>query len=360
MNPNNAETVKKEIEKLKEADFIYPVKEYDWLSPIVIVPNKNGKLRVCVDYRKLNEFTVKDPYPIPFIDDILDKVAERETYTLMDDYSGYNQVEIAPEDRKKTAFITPWGAYAHAFQRLVINTFAEYIGDFMEAFLDDFTVYGSADQHSQQFENALIKCLENQISLNPDKCVFWVQSGVLLGHIICSEGILMDPGKVEKICKQSAPTKRKELQHVMGDETDDSQGGETYEGFRKGGWQTPMRYLLTKGSLPEDTPYHIKKKLAQKSEQYTIIDGELYKQGTDQVLRRCVNEEDVPRILEEAHEGPSGGHGAREATAQKILHTRLWWPTIFKDCHSHVLTCNECQRSATLKEDMPLKHIFPL
>ncbi|KAL3691076.1 hypothetical protein R1sor_004727 [Riccia sorocarpa] len=580
MNPNYAETVKKEIEKLKEADFIYPVKEYNWLSPIVIVPKKNGKLRVCVDYRKLNEFTVKDPYPIPFTDDILDKVAGREAYTFMDGYSGYNQVEIAPEDRKKTAFITPWGAYAYArmpfglsnapatFQRLVIDTFAEYIGDFMEAFLDDFTVYGSADQHLQQLEKALIKCLENQIRLNPEKCVFWVQSGVLLGHIICSEGILMDPGKVEKIRKQLAPTNRKELQRVMGmanfyrryilnyavlaalvnalnkenvvfkwthqcqeafdllkeklsqgpifrppnwnmifhvhtdasgvvvgavlaqpqdpkidlpiyfvsrtlnnsekdyttterealamvyavkkfnkfvffvdhqaltyivnkvhitgriarwllllhefdftvvykpgkiniladqlsriemgreieheddsfpdeyllninmekpdtcvssgDEIDDSRGEETYEGLLKGGWQTPMRYLLTKGSLPEDTPYHIKKKMAQKSAQYTLIESELYKQGIDQVLRRCVNEEDVSWILEEAHEDPSGGHGAGEANAQKILHTGLWWPTIFKDCHSHVRTCNECQRSATLKECMPLKPIFSL
>ncbi|KAL3687595.1 hypothetical protein R1sor_013904 [Riccia sorocarpa] len=114
MNPNYAKTIKKEIKKLKEADFIYPVKEYDWLSPIVIVPKKNGKLRVCVDYRKLNEFTVKDPYTIPFIDDILDKVARREAYTFMDGYNGYNQVEIAPEDRKKTTFITPWGAYAYA------------------------------------------------------------------------------------------------------------------------------------------------------------------------------------------------------------------------------------------------------
>ncbi|KAL3696451.1 hypothetical protein R1sor_010527 [Riccia sorocarpa] len=407
MNPNYAETVKKEIEKLKEADFIYPVKEYDWLSPIVIVPKKNGKLRVCVDYRKLNEFTVKDPYPIPFIDDILDKVAEREAYTFMDGYSGYNQVEIASEDHKKTAFITPWGAYAYApmpfglsnapttFQILVIDTFAEYIGDFMEAFLDDFTVYGSADQHLQQLENALINCLENQISLNPEKCVFWVQSGVLLVHIICSEGIFMDPRKVEKIRKQPAPTNRKELQRVMdhqaltyivnkvhitgriarwllllqefdftmvykpgkiniladqlsriemgreieheddsfpgeyllninlekpdthvssGDETDDSHGGETYEGLLKGGWQTPMRYLLTKGCLPEDTPYHIKKKMAQKSGQYTLIEVELYKQGIDQILRRCVNEEDVPRILEETHEYPSGGHGAGEST----------------------------------------------
>ncbi|KAL3685682.1 hypothetical protein R1sor_003704 [Riccia sorocarpa] len=337
----------------------------------------------------------------------------------------------------------------------------------MEAFLDDFTVYGDADQHLQQLEKALIKCLENQICLNPEKCVFWVQSGVLLGHIIYSEGILMDPGKVEKIRKQPALTNRKELHRVMGmanfyrryilnyavlaalvnalnrenvvfnwtsqcQEAFDllkeklSQGPilrspnwnmifhvhtdasgvavgavlaqpqdpkidlpiyfasrtlnnsekdytttemealtmvyavKKFKPYLQGGWQTPMRYLLTRGSLPKNTPYHIKRKLAQKSSQYTFIEGELYKKGIDQVLRRCVNEEDVPRILVEAHEDPSGGHGAGESTVQKILHTGLWWPTIFKDCHSHVRTCNECQRSATLKECMPLKPIFPL
>ncbi|KAL3689795.1 hypothetical protein R1sor_016104 [Riccia sorocarpa] len=135
------------------------VKEYDWLSPIVIVPKKNGTLRVCVDYRKLNEHTVKDPYPLPFIDDILDKVAGKEAYTFMDGFNGYNQVSIAAEDQNKAAFITPWGAYAYSrmpfglsgapttFQRLVIETFSEYIGDFMEAFLDDFTVYGPDKKH---------------------------------------------------------------------------------------------------------------------------------------------------------------------------------------------------------------------
>ncbi|KAL3678283.1 hypothetical protein R1sor_021239 [Riccia sorocarpa] len=544
MNPNYAEAVRKEIEKLKAANFIFPVKEYDWLSPIVIVSKKNGTLRVCVDYRKLNEHTVKDPYPLPFIDDILDKVAGKEAYTFMDGFSGYNQVSIATEDQNKTAFITPWGAYAYSrmpfglsgapatFQRLVIETFSEYIGDFMEAFLDDFTVYGPDKRHLEQLEKALVRCLDKQLSLNPDKCVFWTQSGILLGHIICKEGILMDPAKIEKILKQPAPTNRKELQRVMGmtnfyrryilnyavitapvnsldrddvpyewdkrcdeafnllkekmtqgpilrpprwdmpfhihtdasgvavgavlaqpqdpkldlpiyfasrtlnknerdyttterealamvyaefdftvvykpgklnmvadqlsrqelgrepgyeddsfpdehllsitlDVPDDhpasgseSEGSEktvpSYTALLKEGWQSPLRYFLANGELPEDTPYHLKRRITKKIKQYTLIHGELYKRGVDQILRRCVNEEDVLKIMEEAHEGPSGGHGAGEATAQKILHTGLWWPTLFKDCHTHVKSCDECQRSLTLKEGMPLKPIYPI
>ncbi|KAL3689796.1 hypothetical protein R1sor_016105 [Riccia sorocarpa] len=134
----------------------------------------------------------------------------------------------------------------------------------------------------------------------------------------------------------------------------------SYTELLKGGWQSPLRYFLAKGELPEDTPYHFKRRITQKIKQYTLIHGKLYKRGVDQILRRCVNEEEVLKIMEEANEGRSGGHGAGEATAQKILHTGLWWPTLFTDCHTHVKSCNECQRSLTLKEGMPLKPIYPI
>ncbi|KAL3680009.1 hypothetical protein R1sor_022965 [Riccia sorocarpa] len=147
-----------------------------------------------------------------------------------------------------------------------------------------------------------------------------------------------------------------------GNDSDDTTAGdkETYEELLKRGWQTPLRYFLAKGRLPDGTPYHIRKKTAQKIRQYTLINRELYKKGIDLVLRRYVNEEDIQKIPEDAHEGPSGGHGAGDATARKILHTGLWWPGINKDCHNHVKTCNECQRSSILKEGMPLKPVLPL
>ncbi|MCO5589255.1 hypothetical protein L7F22_043221 [Adiantum nelumboides] len=113
MNPNYAKKVKEEIDNLLKAGFITKVESSDWLFTIVIVPKKDGKLRVCVDYRKLNSQTIKDPFPLPFTDMMLDEIAWHEMYSFMVDYSGYNQLKIAPEDREKTIFITVWRAFMY-------------------------------------------------------------------------------------------------------------------------------------------------------------------------------------------------------------------------------------------------------
>ena len=106
MNPNYAAKVKEEINALLKAGFITEVESTDWLFPIVVVPKKNGKLRICVDFRKLNEQTIKDPFPLPFTDTMLDQVVGYEMYSFLDGYNGYNQISLAEEDREKTSFIT--------------------------------------------------------------------------------------------------------------------------------------------------------------------------------------------------------------------------------------------------------------
>jgi hypothetical protein len=113
MNPKYAAKVKEEIDKLLKVGFIYPVKETEWLSPIVIVPKKNGKLRVCVDYRKLNEVTKMDPFLLPFTDQVLEAAAGHEMYSTLDGFSGYNQILTALKDQLKTCFITEWGPFVY-------------------------------------------------------------------------------------------------------------------------------------------------------------------------------------------------------------------------------------------------------
>ena len=228
MNPNYARQVKDEIDRLLAVGFIYPIEKANWLSPIVIVPKKNGKLRVCVDYRKLNAATVSDPFPIPFTDLMLDAVVGHEMYSFLDGFSGYNQVRMAPEDREKTAFITEWGAFASnvmmfglknapaTFQRMVQEIFYEYLTTFMRVFVDDFSVFGKKADHLHQLMLCLDKCRQTKLKLNPAKCAFAVKSGVLLGHIVSEDGLAVDPRKVEAIRKLRAPINIKELSRFLG------------------------------------------------------------------------------------------------------------------------------------------------
>jgi len=113
MNPNYVQRVKEGLDKLLDAQFIFPIKTTQWLSPLVIVPKKNGKLNIYVDYRKLNSQTKKDPFPLPFLDLVLDIVVRHEMYSFMDGYSCYNQVKMVKKDKEKTSFIFEWGAYAY-------------------------------------------------------------------------------------------------------------------------------------------------------------------------------------------------------------------------------------------------------
>ena len=150
MNPNTRDIMEEEIQKLLEARFIYPISDSEWVSPLVIVPNKNGKWRVCVDYRELNKATQKDHFPLPFIDQVLDTLSWNNFFSFLDGFSGYNQIQISPEDQDKTTFTCPWGTFAYrvlpfvlcnalaTFQRVLIGVFLELVNDSMEI----FTPYG--------------------------------------------------------------------------------------------------------------------------------------------------------------------------------------------------------------------------
>ena len=90
--------VKAELQKLLDVNFIYPISDSKWVSPLVVVPKKNGKWRICVDYRDLNKATQKDHFPLPLIDQVLDTLAGNKFFSFLDGFSGYNQIRIAPED----------------------------------------------------------------------------------------------------------------------------------------------------------------------------------------------------------------------------------------------------------------------
>ena len=113
MNPSLKDIVKEEIQKLLNVRFIYPISDSKWVSMLVVVPKKvTRKWRICVDIRELNKATLKDYFPLPFIDQVLDTLSGKKYFSFLDGYSGYNQILIAPEDQDKTTFTCPWGTYA--------------------------------------------------------------------------------------------------------------------------------------------------------------------------------------------------------------------------------------------------------
>jgi hypothetical protein len=168
MNPNLREILKEELQKLHNAGFIYPISDSEWVSPLVIVPKKNRKWRVCVDYRALNKATQKDHFLLPFIDQVLDSLSGKKFFSFLDGFSGYNQIKIAPQDQDKTTFTSPWGTFSYrvlpfglcnaptTFQRVVIGIFSDMINDSMKIFMDDFTPYGvSFEEALQNLEKVL-------------------------------------------------------------------------------------------------------------------------------------------------------------------------------------------------------------
>ena len=143
MNPNYVARVKEEIDKLLQVGFIQPVKKATWLSPIVFVPKKNGKIRVCVDYRKLNAAIVTDAFPLPFTNGFLDVVAGHEVYNVLDGFSGYNQIRMHPDEQEKTVFVINSGVFVAVvmmfglkttpttFQRVIMEIIRDFIPTFM-------------------------------------------------------------------------------------------------------------------------------------------------------------------------------------------------------------------------------------
>ena len=228
MNPNYAKAVKEDLEKLLKAGFIELVDQVTWLSPIVVVPKKNGKLRICVDFRRLNAATKKDPYPLPFTDEVFDTVIGYAAYSFIDCFSGYHQVHIHVDDRYKTAFITEWGAYVWVvmpfglknapptYQRIVNQIFKDYLNDSMKLFLDDFSVYSDVATHLPKLCRIFERCRQYGVSLNPDKCIFYVPSGVILGYIVCQAGKFPDPKKIEALVNMPPPKNVKAIQTFNG------------------------------------------------------------------------------------------------------------------------------------------------
>ncbi|GJX24255.1 reverse transcriptase domain-containing protein [Tanacetum coccineum] len=212
------EVIKKEVLKLLEVGMIYPISDSPWVSPVHCVPKKGGITvvaneeneliptrlvigwRVCIDYRKLNEATRKDHFPLPFMDQMLERLAGNEFYFFLDGFSGYFQIPIDPQDQEKTTFTCPYGTFAYrrmpfglcnapgTFQRCMMAIFHDMIEKTMKVFMDDFSVFGDS------FDS----------------------EGIVLGHKISKSGIKVNRAKVDVIAKLPHPTIVKGVRSFLG------------------------------------------------------------------------------------------------------------------------------------------------
>jgi hypothetical protein len=230
VHPRKAVDIKLEVEKLLKAGFIYPVALTEWVSNPVPIDKKGGSIRVCVDYRDINKGCPKDNFPTPFVDQIVDDCAGSKIFSLMDGFSGYNQINIAPEDQHKTTFICHWVTFTYkklpfglknagaTFQRAMSYAFHD-IKHIVQPYLDDFPAHSVRRvDHPMHLRAIFLRCRFYRIRLNPHKCVFCVESGHLLGFIVSRHGIQVDPIKVETILNLPPPSSLRQLQSLQGKE----------------------------------------------------------------------------------------------------------------------------------------------
>ncbi|CAM8998997.1 unnamed protein product [Rhodiola kirilowii] len=567
------EIVQKEIQKLLDADVIYPISDSQWVSPVHVVPKKSGITveedtkgnmvttrikngwRMCIDYRKLNAVTRKDHFPLPFIDQMLDRLAGKPYFCFLDGFSGYNQIPIAPEDQEKTTFTCPFGTFAFrrmsfglcnapgTFQRVVTSIFSDMIGEFIEVFMDDFTIYGNTfDACLDNLNTVLARCVSMNLVPNYEKCHFMVTHGVVLGHVVSQEGIEVDKSKIDLIktlpypstvrdiqsflghagfyrrfikdfskkalplstllqkevpfeftnaCKEAFNELKKALTstpiiqtpdwkkpfEIMCDASDfavgavlgqkiDKKAGVIYyasrtldpaqrnysttekellavvfalEKFRpyllgakvivysdhaairymmkkkeakprlirwilllqefdveirdkkgientvadhlsrivqkeeeghitesfpdehlyavstKVPWYAPIVNYLVGGTFPPSFTKAQCMKLKHDAKQYLWDDPYLWKIGPDQILRRCIPDNEITSVISFCHEFACGGHFGPRRTARKILDSGFFWPSIFKDTNEKCQKCDKCQRvgNVSARNEMP-------
>ena len=226
--PPQYQEVKEHIQKLLKRNVIQ--ESYSpYASPIVLVRKKDSSLRLCVDYRQLNEKTVKDAFPLPRIDEAFDALHNAQWFSIMDLLSGYNQVAVDERDKHKTAFCSPFGLYEYnrmpfglanapaTFQRLMQTCLNDFLFTLLLVYLDDIIVYSTTfEEHLHRLDLVFSRLKKHGLKLKPDKCQFLRRQVTYLGHQVSQDGITPDPEKTADVQSWKVPETLKELRSFLG------------------------------------------------------------------------------------------------------------------------------------------------
>ncbi|GJU61335.1 reverse transcriptase domain-containing protein [Tanacetum coccineum] len=533
VNPKIHEVIKKEVLKLLDAGMIYPISDSPWVSPVHCVPKKGGITvvaneeneliltrlvtgwRVCIDYRKLNEATRKDHFPLPFMDQMLERLARNEFYCFLDGFSGYFQIPIDPQDQEKTTFTCPYGTFTYrrmpfslcnapsTFQRCMMAIFHDMIektiegivlghkisksgievdrakvdviaklphpttikgvrsflghAGFYRCFIQYFSKIARPMTHLLEketpfvfskdcihaFETLKKKLTEAPILVVPDwNLPFELMCdasdfaiGAVLGqrrskhfqpihyasktmieaqihytmtkkemlvvvyafekfrpYLVLSESVVYTDHSALKYLMNKQDAKPRLLWWVLLlQEFDitirDKKGSENLTANHLSRLENPYKDVLENKDINEHFPletlgvissestpwfadyanFHAgnfiikgmttqqKKKFFKDVKYYFWDDPYLFRICADQIIRRCVHGQEAFEILKACHERPTGGHHSVNLTAQKVFDASFFWPTIYRDAHTMIKSCDTCQRQGKISplDEMP-------
>nr|GEW82338.1 reverse transcriptase domain-containing protein [Tanacetum cinerariifolium] len=343
VNPKIHDVIKQEVIKLLEAGLIYPISDSPWVSPVHCVPKKGGFTvvenednelipthlvtgwRVCINYRKLNEATRKDHFPLLFMVQMLERLAGNQYYCFLDGFFGYFQIPIDPKDQEKTTFTCPYGTFAYhhmrfglcnspgTFQRCIMAIFH----DMIEKTMEEFT-----------FKVIDTKGAENMATDH-------------LSRLESPHQNVLDPKEINK----SFPLKTLNLVSTRGNQS--TSWFVDFANYHAGNF-------IVKGMSSQQ-----KSKFFKDVNHYFWDEPHLFKICDDQIIRRCVSGQKAIDILKACHSGPTGGHHGPNYTAKKVFDSGFYWPTIYRDAQNLVKNCNICQRQGKIsqRDEMPQNSI---
>ena len=228
MAPAEMAELKKQLDELMEKGFVRPSSS-PWGAPVLFVKKKDGSFRLCIDYRGINRVTVKNKYPLPRIDELLDQLRGATCFSKIDLASGYHQIPIAEEDVRKTAFRSRYGHYEFvvmpfgltnapaAFMKMMNNVFRDYLDEFVIVFIDDILIYSkNQEEHKDHLRKVLDKLREHKLFAKLSKCSFWQREIGFLGHVVSDKGVSVDQEKIKAIADWPRPRNATEIRSFLG------------------------------------------------------------------------------------------------------------------------------------------------
>jgi hypothetical protein len=228
MAPTELAELKLQIAELQQKGYIRPSSS-PCGAPVLFVTKKDESMRMCIDYRSLNEVTIKNKYPLPQIDDLFDQLQGAKYFSKINLRLGYHQLRIKEADIQKTAFVTRYGQYEFTvipfgltntpafFMNLMNKVFMEELDKLVVVFINDILIYSkSREDHEHHLRIVLERLRAHQLYAKLSKCEFWLEKVAFLGHILTAEGIEVDSSKIEAVSKWKQPSNVSEVRSFLG------------------------------------------------------------------------------------------------------------------------------------------------